>query len=423
VPARALRRPSFIAALVAAASLGLTACFGGGGAPADPGGGTSTPPPAPVACASVDAENAPLVIVEDGLGAPEITTVPADATPDEESAAVAEANADGDVVAVERDTPVSAAVQANDEYRPLQWALNNVPFEDAWTSPLGGTTGTDQVVAVVDTGVQQTQPDLVGQVLPGQFFLHSSDGTAFVGPGATTDPHGHGTHVAGIIGANANNGIGIAGGAPAVKILPVQVLCPNGKGSSSDVAEGIIWAVNNGANVINVSIGGGFSAAELTAVQHARDNNVVVVAAAGNDGLNGATSYPAAFSQVIAVGATTSANQRASFSTTGNYLDLAAPGSNILSTVPAPGGSCAPSGPYCYSSGTSMSSPYAAAAAALVRAAHPTLGAIDVCNQLIRTATDLGLPSLPGWDAHFGYGLINPLLAVGPQAPGLATCT
>ena len=148
---------------------------------------------------------------------------------------------------------------------------------------------------------------------------------AFSGAGGTTDANGHGTHVAGIIGAKTNNATGIAGAAPGVKILPVQVLCGDGNGVTSDVANGIIWAANNGADAINLSLGGsGQSQAERSAIQYAALQGAVVVASAGNTGNSGnGASYPGAFPEVIAVAALLNNNAKANYSTVDSYVDIA----------------------------------------------------------------------------------------------------
>jgi len=338
------------------------------------------------------ADDLPLVTVERIDGRLDIRTTPVD-SPDQAAAVAEAAAADGDLVGVEVDTPVTAIdhVDSNDTRRQEQWALEKVWFEHAWPT----STGTGEVVAVVDTGVLAGHEDLAGQILAGRYFLSSSDGTHFSGPGATDD-NGHGTHVAGIGAANANNATGITGAAPGVDILPVKVLCADGAGVSSDVAEGINWAVDN------LSLGGSYTQSVDLAVQYARSNGVVVVAAAGNGKPN--PSYPAALPQVIAVGATDSSDAIANFSNRGAYVDLAAPGVGILSTWV--------NGGYAAKNGTSMASPHVAAAVALVLAARPQWDTdpVAVCTQLIRTALDLGAS---GRDDAFGHGRIRPDLAVG----------
>ncbi len=178
-------------------------------------------------------------------------------------------------------------------------------------------------VAVVDTGVMADHPDLSGQVLTGAHFLHSDDGE----PGRSGDRRHRGLEAdtaptsAGTIAAKSNNATGIAGAAPGTHILPVKVLCADGGGFTSDVAEGITWAVDAGADVINLSLGGAADTGEQAAIEYARDHNVVVAAAGGNDGTGGPASYPAAYStgyaNVIAVAATDNANGHPAYGTTG----------------------------------------------------------------------------------------------------------
>jgi subtilisin family serine protease len=353
----------------------------------------------------------PLVTVEERDGKPEVTSTPV-SSPDEAASVAEQKAADGDLIAVDIDKPVRASADPNDQLFGQQWAFTKVPFVDAWAAD--GTQGGGITVAVIDTGVMANHDDLSGQVLSGAHFLHSDSGEP-VAPGLGADDFsGHGTHVAGTIAAKSNNTTGISGAAPGVKVLPVKVLCADGGGFSSDVADGIGWAVDNGADVINVSLGGGPSAAEEAEVAYARDNGVVVVAAAGNDGNGGPASYPAAYSSsqypnVIAVAATDNANGHPAYGTTGSYLDISAPGG-----VPVDGCTSNPSvevlatwndGGYCSIAGSSMATPHVSAAAALLRAAGGCAAA-QVRSRLKATATDLGIP---GEDSTFGAGIVNPL--------------
>jgi serine protease len=352
----------------------------------------------------------PLLTVEDQNGRPEITSTSV-ATPDE-AASVAENKAsDGDLVGVDVDKPVSATAP-NDPRFGEQWSFTKVPFETAWTT-VG--TGTGITVAVVDTGVMANHPDLSGQVLTGAHFLHSDNGEPVEpGIGGTDDFSGHGTHVVGTVAAKSNNSTGVSGAAPGAQILPVKVLCADGTGFTSDVADGIVWAVDAGADVINLSLGGGATSGEEAAIAYARDHNVVVAAAGGNDGNGGPKSYPAAYSDqytnVIAVAATDNANGHPTYGTTGGYLDVSAPGG-----VPAAGCNATVEilstwndGDYCAIAGTSMSTPHVSAAAALLRAANGACTAAQVRIRIRDTATDLGAL---GEDSTFGTGLINPVLA------------
>jgi subtilisin family serine protease len=347
----------------------------------------------------------PLVTVEERGGKPEITSTPV-ASPDEAASVAEQKAADGDLHAVDVDKPVRA--MTNDPRFNEQWSFTKVPFVNAWTTD--STTGTNVNVAVVDTGVTADHPDLSGQVLNGHFFLHDNSGdTQFEGDGGTSDPNGHGTHVSGTIAALKDNGVGVSGAAPGAKVLPVQVLCADGNGFSSDVANGITWAVDNGAKIINLSLGGPADASELSAVQYADAHNVVVVAAGGNDGTNGPASYPAAYSpsqgNVIAVAATTNANGHPAYGTTGTYLDISAPGGvasdacasdsavEVLSTWN--------DGGYCAIAGTSMATPHVSAAAALLISAA-NCNDSQVKTRLKATAVNLGPAN------QFGAGLVNP---------------
>src|SRR4051794_2783856 len=215
-----------------------------------------------------------------------------------------------------------------DPLRSQQWALDRTSYEAAWPA----ARGSGVTVAVVDTGVRASHEDLSGGVVAGEDFAGDANSVDPAGTGMV-DPAGHGTHVAGIIAARANNGRGIAGGAPGAKIMPVRVLDAHGSGVASDVAEGIIWAADHGARVINVSLGGGASPGMQAAMQYANAKRAVVLAAAGNGYQQGnSPTYPAAYPEAIAVAAVNDSLAHASFSNTGSYVDVAAPGEMILST-------------------------------------------------------------------------------------------
>ena len=303
--------------------------------------------------------------------------------------------------------PTADAVPLSDDAdRPDQWALTLLRAEQTWTR----STGTGVTVAVIDTGVEAGHPDLNGTVLPGLDLVGSGDSADGSGAADSTvrtasgsdDENGHGTHVAGILAAVAGNGIGIAGLAPGVKILPVRALDADGAGYDSVIADGITQAVDHGASVLNLSLGGTDSGATATAVKYASSKGAVVVAAAGNERNAGnGVSYPAADPGVIGVAASTMQNTDASFSNTGSYVDLAAPGVQIWSTYKGDA--------YKVLSGTSMATPYVAAAAALVKSVAPTMTPGAITTLLERTATDLGAA---GRDDATGYGLVDPYAAV-----------
>jgi len=379
----------------------------------------------------------PLVTVALTTGGKPVINKTAVASADEAGQVAGQQAQSGNVVAVEVASPVHATLVGPDPLRTQQWALDQVPYEQAWAT--ANTKGAGITVGVVDTGSTANHPDLQGQVLSGHSFLNNGTESS-----SAVDDNGHGTHVSGIIAAANNNVTGISGAAPEVKIQPVKVLDSNGSGFNSDVASGITWEVDSGgAQVVNLSLGGPvFDQATCLAVRYAQQNDVVVVAAAGNCGgstfqANGCSSqdqpsYPAALSQSadgaepIAVAATDEASPpnakpagHASYSTSGSFVDISAPGGatgsctpasacKVLSTVPTSGSTSDPTG-YKAISGTSMATPYVTAAVALERAAFPSCTAEQVRARVLAAASDLG-PQGP--DGTFGAGIVDPNAAV-----------
>ncbi len=310
-------------------------------------------------------------------------------------------------VAVELDAPVHAigVPTGTDPHRGSQWDLTKIRTPAAWEK----STGAGVTVAVIDTGVDAAHPDLPGQVLPGIDLVAGTSGVS-------TDPNGHGTHVSGTIAAATGNGVGIAGIAPDARILPVRVLGANGSGMMSAVATGITWAADHGADVINMSLGSTSQVSAVTnAVAYARSKGVVVVASAGNSRSSGSpVSYPAADPGVIAVASTDSADNYSTFSNRGTYVDVAAPGTAILSTLPEGMGG------YAYYSGTSMAAPHVAALAALIDAYVPGLSPDQVQQAMETSAVDLG-PA--GKDVDFGHGRIDAVAALAAVAPATSPPT
>ena len=270
-------------------------------------------------------------------------------------------------------------------YADYQWNLPAIRTETAWGL---AEEGEEVIVAVVDTGVDLNHPDLKDRLVLGyNVFTEGSD---------AYDDVGHGTHVAGIIAAQINNYEGIAGVAPRTRIMPVKVLDETGAGSTYAVAQGIIWATDNGARVINLSLGN-YAEAEFLhdAIRYAYDRDVVLVAATGNDHTE-SPGYPAAYDEVFAVGATDYDQSVAQFSNYGEYVDVAAPGVSIASTYP--------SNQYAALSGTSMASPHTAALAAMIRSVNPKLTNEQIMQLIRTTAADLGDR---GHDRYYGYGQID----------------
>ncbi len=288
-------------------------------------------------------------------------------------------------------TGATVGAAATDPLRSRQWALSRLKAEQVWAAQ----PGNGLMVAVLDTGVYGKHPDLSGVVLGGTDLVAPGNGQA--------DPNGHGTHIAGLIAAKAGNGVGGAGLAQGVRILPVRVLGGDGVGTDTAVAKGIAWSVDRGAKVINLSVGSAqYSAAEDAAVSYALTRGVVMVSAAGNlRRLGNPTLYPAAFNGVIAVGSSDRNDAVSYFSGTGSWVDLVAPGRDILSTVPTAG--------YAIVDGTSMSTPLVSAVAALVKAALPAASSAQVNAILTGTAQDLGAK---GRDNASGYGMVAPVAAI-----------
>ena len=301
-----------------------------------------------------------------------------------------------------------------------QWGLRKALVDQAWDKVRGAPTVT---VATLDTGVDASHPDLQGVLVAGTVLI--SQPTAGCDVAARNDDNSHGTHVAGIIGAAGNNGAGIAGVAFGVKVMPLKVLDCTGVGSLSDVANGLVWAVDHGAKIVNFSLGSPFDSATLhAAVTYASTHNVLVVSAAGNCGtltdrcanLN-QLDYPAAYPEVLAVGATDTDDSVAFFSTRNASVDVAAPGRRIVSTVPtyATYLSRTANLPLNYTalSGTSQAAPLVSGLAALVWSGEPTLTAQQVFQRIESTADDLGVA---GRDDAYGFGRVNALKAVSAKS-------
>jgi subtilisin family serine protease len=284
------------------------------------------------------------------------------------------------------------AVEPNDEFYHLQYSLSQQNISRVWNMARGANT----LVAVVDTGVDHSHPDLKGTVIdsPDMTFTKKWYQFGKKNPGSM-DRDGHGTHVAGIIGAIANNNIGVAGVAPNTKILGVKVLGENA--TMYSVMKGIAYSVNQGAKVINLSLGGALTDSVERAFyeEDLARHNVLIVAASGNDGIAN-MGFPASFKNVMAVGSVNQTQKLSNFSCYGYGMSVVAPGEGILSTFPG--------GTYAMIDGTSMATPFVTGAAALVFSKHPDWTAQQVRQRLEQSATDLGDP---GFDPKYAHGLIN----------------
>ena len=269
------------------------------------------------------------------------------------------------------------------------------------------TKGTDStIIAIIDTGIDLLHPDLQNKVVSGGRDFVNDDFDA-------TDDNWHGTHVAGIVAAETNNDEGIAGVAWNCRLLPVKVLDDEGTGFYSWIADGIRWAADEGADVINMSFGGPSEAGILQeALNYAKAAGVVLVASAGND--DESVYYPAAYDEYcIAVAATDYNDERPSWSNPGPEVDVAAPGVRIISCAPTwyfgPG-----SFPYGYAEGTSQAAPHVAGLAALIKDLKPWLRPDEIMDIIRYTAEDVNSGSSPGFDEFIGYGRINMETALVP---------
>ncbi|MFM7124891.1 MAG: S8 family serine peptidase, partial [Actinomycetes bacterium] len=281
---------------------------------------------------------------------------------------------------------------ANDPLLAQQWGIFATGADRVWAV----STGIGVTVAVVDSG-SGPHPDLAANLLPGRSFFNSTE----TQESNDVDASGHGSHVAGIIAAAANNGIGGSGMAPNAKILPIKVLDQAGQGDARDVAAGVRFAADNGAKVINLSLGGSTESPSLTqAIQYANDKGALVVAAAGNGGATDKPKWPASLDLTIAVTAVDTSKNATSFDQRGDYIDIAAPGAGIVSTA---------KGEYVALSGTSMAAGFVAGAAALLFAAEPRVSNTQVREILLSTATDIGDP---GRDQTYGVGFLNLVAAL-----------
>ena len=327
-----------------------------------------------------------------------------------------------------------------------QWAVKRIGFTDsddsAWSVETGASSSV--IVAVIDTGVDYFHRDLARSTIwrnkaerengiddDKNGYVDDLIGWNFVENNNNPwDRAGHGTHVAGVIAAGTNNGGGIAGINRGARIMPLKVLNFMGRGRSAGIAEAIYYAVKHGARVINLSLGGAeISAAEQRAIDHAFANNVLIVVAAGNEGVETADYGPAASANVLTVGATGPDDQRQGFSNWGASLDLVAPGIDVLSLRArgsdfalvagtegySPGdGFVGDTAGYYRASGTSFAAPLVTGVASLLLARDPGLKVTDLMRMLTQSARDI---DVPGIDQYTGYGLLDAraALSISPE--------
>lgn len=309
----------------------------------------------------------------------------------------------------------------DDVFFTNQWALNNtgqitcnnvgdictagtldadIDAPEAWVQTIGDF---DIKIAILDSGIDQDHPDLMGKITVNKNFSGSD---------TYDDRYGHGTHVAGIAAANTNNSQGVAGIGYQSSLMNYKVLGDDGYGAYSWIANGIIEAANDGADVINLSLGSSQRSTTLeSAINYAWNKGVVIAAAAGNSN-NSSKTYPAYYSNCIAVAATTNNDVKASFSSYGSWVDVAAPGENVYSTFPNHDfflqTEYGRSNDYDFGNGTSMSTPFVAGIAALIRAKDQSLSNQEIRNRIEQTAD-----KITGTGTYWIWGRVNACNAVG----------
>ncbi len=339
---------------------------------------------------------------------PELNVVVLEVAPADLQQALAELQDHPDVAFAEPNYLARAAYIPNDPGFSQQSNLAFIQVPMAWDLI---TSAQEVTVAVIDTGVDISHPDLLANLWQNAAEASGlsgvdDDGNGYVddvwgwnmvaGNNDVSDDHGHGTHLAGVIAAVSDNGAGVAGIAPNARILTVKALDASGFGTYAQVAEAIIYATDQGARVINLGFGGAGNSQILEdAVNYALGRGVIVVAAAGNTGAD-APVYPAAYPGVIAVGAVDNGLTWAVFSSFGSGTALTAPGINIYSTWPG--------GNYSQMSGTSVSSAEVSGVAALLAGQSQFSNSIFVRDALVKTALNLGTS---GWDPFYGFGLVH----------------
>ncbi len=338
----------------------------------------------------------------------------------EELTTIARLNARRDVAYAEVNGITTVFGAPDDTYYGYQWAHSKIGSPAAWDVSTGSSAFT---IAIIDTGIDETHPDLASKIVAGYDFVDNDSNPH--------DTNGHGTHVAGIAAALTNNARGVAGMDWYARIMPIRVLGYTGSGYTSDITAGILWAANHGADVINLSLGGKtYSQAMQDAINAAHAARVLVVAAMGNCRYASSscgttpnpTSYPAAMTNVFAVAATASDDLYANYSQFGSHCDIAAPGGE-MSYYGDPGGilSTMPSYSvylttvegfgqnYDRLQGTSMAAPLVSGLAALVWSENPAMSPDQVQAIIEDTAVERGTP---GWDVDHGHGRINAAAAM-----------
>lgn len=275
------------------------------------------------------------------------------------------------------------------------WEINKFNIPDLWKT----STGEGVKIAVIDTGCDYNHPDIKNNILEGKNFIYNNNDPM--------DDNGHGSHCAGSIAAE-NNRLGMVGVAPKAKIIPVKVLDNKGNGNLKSIVNGIVWSVDNGADILSMSLGSPAPSIQLeNAIKYAASKGCIVFCAAGNDGPSKDIMYPAKYDHTIAIGAIDRNLERTPFTCSGDALDFLAPGHDILS--------CVPGGGYALMSGTSMSTPFVVGCAALLLSYSRNNNIkLNNTNDYIsifkKHSRSLNNPQFRGQKRYEGYGILYPTL-------------
>lgn len=314
-----------------------------------------------------------------------------------------------EIVFMESDMPVHGVAISDDpafDSAATSYGFDRIQAPAAWEITIGRA---EVIVAVVDSGIKLDHPELAGQLVAGYDFVNKTE--------IADDDSGHGTHVAGVIGAAMNNQQGLAGVCPNCRLMPIKVLNNFDQGTWGNLARGILFAVDHGADVINLSLGSPYPSKTLEdAILYARRHDVVMIAAAGNYAVE-QPIYPAALDGVIAVSATTPQDGWWELSNYGSFVDLSAPGDLIYSTYHRFDNTF---GGYTYMSGTSMATPFVSGLVGLMLSLDPRLDPEEVADLLNTGADDLGDA---GYDPYFGHGRVNAYRTLSLVAQSLSPAT
>jgi len=327
--------------------------------------------------------------------ADKVVAVVVNITSDQAESFMFEVEAKGISTYIESNHQFKVLWTPNDPYWGNQWGSKKIQADWAWNTTVGNNS---LLIAVIDSGIDYTHPDLAPNYVPLGYNWVDNNNNCM-------DDFGHGTHVAGIIAAKLNNSIGIAGTAQ-VRIMAEKIYNSSQSSTDAGFANATYHAMNRGAKIISMSIGDYFySQTRYKAIKDAYNNGTLLVAAAGNDAIS-CTTYPAYFDEVVAVTATDQNDKPASDSNFGKWVEVAAPGVDIYSTIP--------NSTYAYKSGTSMATPFVSGVAGLIWSRFPTLTRDQVRIHLRKTADDLGTS---GFDIYYGYGRVNASRAVNNSLP------